>query len=313
MNISYSRLTTFMDCPYKFHLRYNEGIRRKAVVRPLSFGSDFHELLEKRTHPEEVAKVLDRIRNDFYGLTPREQEALGEDYPDDVAAVFEEYTNYWKDDVHPDMTEVEFNINLGTYKGEPIIFNGFIDGYFKEPKMIEEHKTFSKKPDNIKLFMNYQTSLYAKAIQQLTGEFPKRIRWDYIKSTPPASPIWLEKSQRFSTAKNDNITVGSFRKACAERGVETSDSLLSAYIGNESNFFFRREVDIYPDMVEKVFSDFKDSIKVLLNSQKMGYKSKNIGQGCSWCDYQDICYGEFTGADVADIIRRDFTIIKKDV
>lgn len=305
MKISYSKLTSFMDCPYKHHLRYNEGLRRKTVGRPLSFGKDFHELLEHRGDDKKIQEILARVKDEYYGADSIAQESLGENYPTDLATIFEDYTNHWTSDTKPDITELEFLLPIGNYKGEEVTFHGFIDGYYKDTKTIEEHKTFSRKPDSFKLFMNTQTSLYAKAIQQLFGEYPKTILWDYIKSTPAQYPVWLEKSKRFSISKSENITVASYTRACKEHEVEPDGAAI--YEGNTDNFFMRREVEIYPENVERVFSDFKDSIKVMLNSQKTGYKSKNIGQNCSWCDYRDICMAEFSGANILDIINRDFT------
>ena len=293
-----------MDCPYKYHLHYNEGLRRKTVGRPLSFGKDFHELLEHRGDDKKISEILARVKDEYYGTDSITQQALGENYPTDLATIFEDYTNHWKNDTKPDTTELEFLLPLGKYKGELINFHGFIDGYYTKERMIEEHKTFSRKPDSYKLFMNVQTNLYAKAIHLLDGVYPKVIKWDYIKSTPAQYPVWLEKSKRFSISKSENITEASYARACKEHGVEPVDSAI--YAGNTDNFFMRREVEIYPENVERVFSDFKDSIKVMLNAQKSGYKSKNIGQNCSWCDYRDICMAEFSGADTIEIINKDF-------
>ena len=151
--------------------------------------------------------------------------------------------------------------------------------------------------------MNTQKSLYAKAVEILFGKLPKTIRWDYIRSKPADQPIWLEKSQRFSTATSQNITPYSWERACKEHGITDEDIIATGgkYSQNIPNFFFRTEMDYIPEMIDDVWDGFKYTCKdIVLHGKKN--KTKNITYGCSWCGYRDICHAELTGGNVEAIL-----------
>ena len=155
--------------------------------------------------------------------------------------------------------------------------------------------------------MNTQKSLYAKAVEMLNGELPKTIMWDYIHSKPADYPIWLEKSGRFSSATSQKITPYSWKRACIERGI-TDEKVIAEgnkYSQNIANFFFRTEMDYIPEMVENVWQGFLYTCKDIVRNGKKN-KTKNISQGCSWCEFRDICHAELTGGNVEAILEHDF-------
>ena len=301
---SYSRVSCYLSCPYKHYLRYVERVEKAAKSRPLYFGTDFHKLLELRGDKKALKAQLKQIEEQFYELPPNQQSELGDNYPQDIRQIFSDYRKMWKGTPIPDRTEKEFEIPILTYKGTDVIFHGVIDGmYYNYPGtdnfVIEEHKTFNKKPDSSTMVMNTQKCLYAKAAFFLTGSFPDEVMWDYIKSTPAQQPVWLEKSGRFSTASNQNITPYSWKRACDERGIEDEEirSLGAKYEPNLSNFFFRSFQDFIPEMVEEVFEGFKYTCRDILR-QGSKNKTKNITFNCSFCDYFDLCYSQMTGGNV---------------
>ena len=153
------------------------------------------------------------------------------------------------------------------------------------------------------LMMNTQKSLYCKAAEIIWGKLPNKVRWDYIKSTPAKAPIWLEKSNRFSAAANKDITPDSFKRECKARGITDKATLKQAeqYAGNEHNFFFRVQQDVYPEMVEEVFNGFVYTCRDIINRGREN-KVKNITRDCSWCEYRDICMAEMSGNDRAYVI-----------
>lgn len=310
MYISYSRFSTYLGCPYKHFLRYNEKIVGNAPARPLHFGSDFHKLLEVRKSKKRIKEEWHRMKDDFYSMPSSWQTELGENYPEDIKTIFNDYMAQWKGTPMPDETEHSFFLNVGKENGEDIIFVGVIDELYKTDDGIDigEHKTFSRPPDMNTLVMNTQKSLYAKAAELLWGDLPKKVRWDYIKSTPAKYPVWLEKSQRFSEATSKDITPRSWLRACKEKGIDDPEVLKKAenYAGNESNYFFRVEQDIYPEMVEDVFSGFLYTCRDIINRGNEN-KVKNITRDCSWCEYRDICMAELSGGDREFVIGEKYT------
>ena len=313
ITVSYSKVSSYRDCPQKYHFSYVERLCPKAMSRPLSFGSDFHKLLECRTNLQQLEEAKQHITDKYYDLTFKQQEDLGDTYLEDLFQVFEDYQERWKDAPLPAITEHEFYLPLGKFKGEEVMFHGIIDELYVdedtgEISIIGEHKTFTTKPDMSILAMNQQVCLYAKAVEQKFGIMPKKVRWDYIKSQPSKEPIWLDKSQRFSEASNSQITPYSWVRACKNRRIEDEAILSKAklYEPNIDNYFFRCEMEIYPDMVESIYKDFKTTVRDML-SKGSDNTTKHVSRDCSWCSYQPICYGQFTGADVAYIMDKDYT------
>ena len=310
MHISYSRVSTYMRCPFSHYLSYVRKLTPKEPSRPLSFGSDFHKLLEHRGKKSKVKKALKDIKGTYYGMPPKHQGILGDDYIDDLKTIFSDYMKVYKGSPIPDVTEQKFEIEMGTWKGEPVHFVGVIDGlYHKDNKiLIEEHKTFTRKPDANTLVMNMQKCLYAKAVQKCYGALPDGVIWDYIKSTPAKEPIWLEKSGKLSMAKSDSITPFSWQRACKRHNI-TDLSVIEQgqqYEGNVQNFFFRRQLEFTQNMVDLVWDSFLRSIKMICKYGDTD-TAMNITKDCSWCSFQPICYAAMTGGNIDYTIDRDFT------
>lgn len=319
MKISYSRFSSYLRCPYKHYLSYYKGLKLKKPVRPLYFGSDFHKLLELRTDPEKLAEAKKAIGSQYYELPPQWQADLGEDYLFELQCIFDDYCTVYQDAPQPTQTEKPFEIKVGTYKGEPVIFNGIIDELYKykiegqKVCKIGEHKTFSRRPDQNTLVLNTQKNLYAKAVHLLTGVMPRSVIWDYIHSKPAQMPIWLEKTQRFSTAKSNNITPFSWRRACELKGITDPEVLKqgNVYAANVGNFFFRCELDVIPAMVDNIWEGFKYTCRDIVR-QGHKNKTKNLTPDCKFCDYRDICYTEMTGGDMEYLLQQNYEEHERD-
>lgn len=302
-----------MGCPYSHYLRYVRRLSKKRPERPLYFGSDFHKLLELRNDPKALKLARANIADEFYAMPASWQGDLGENYVEDLFTIFGDYQQVYAGTRQPQVTEKDFELEVGNFRGEPIVFVGKIDELYLLKKngvktiKIGEHKTFSNKPGMDILVMNPQKCLYAKAVEFLKGILPDRVIWDYIKSSPASEPIWLDKSKRFSEASSTKITPMSWKRACESRGI-TDESILAKgdmYAPNIAEFFFKVELDIDPRMVEKVWEGFMFTSKQII---RFGDKNRtqNITKNCSWCTYRDICHAELTGGDPEYIISRDF-------
>ena len=161
--------------------------------------------------------------------------------------------------------------------------------------------------------MNVQKNLYAKAVQILWGILPRTVIWDYIHSKPANSPIWLEKSKRFSSAKSNLITPYSWLRSCEEHGI-TDDSILSKaeeFRGNIPAFFFRVEQDYDPRMVEDTWQGFRFQAGLIA---RYGHRNttKNMTRNCSYCQYRDICYTQLTGGNVEYLIEKSYVVEPRD-
>lgn len=321
MNISYSRVAAYLRCPYSHYLGYEVGVKRLQPERPLYFGTDFHKLLELRNRPDELAMAKKTIYDKFYELPPSWQADLGANYYEDLTTIFEDYCELYRDAPQPTITEQEFSLSMGGVSGEPLIFKGVIDEVYKRKDRVTgerfirigEHKTFTRAPSQNTLVMNTQKNLYAKAVQEIHGFYPRSVLWDYIHSTPAAPPIWLEKSQKFSEAKSEKITPASWKRACLSRGITDPEIIAKGdkYAGNVHNFFFRCDMDIVPEAVDRVWDSFVYTAREI---GRQGHKNKsmNITRDCSYCSYRDICYTLMTGGSLDYLLDKVYTISPRD-
>lgn len=310
MEISYSRESTYLRCPFAHYLSYIIRLTPKKPARPLFFGSDFHKLLELRGDKKKLNKAIQSMKETYYDMPPKFQGELGENYIEDLREIFSDYNEVYKDSPLPEVTEQEFEMKIGTYKGEPVYFVGVIDGLYRidDKIIVEEHKTFSRKPDANTLVMNIQKCLYAKAVQKAWGELPDSVMWDYIKSTPAKEPVWLEKTKRFSTAKSEYITPYSWERACKRQGI-TDESVIAQgqelYSGNIQNYFFRLTLDFVPEMVEKIWQDYMYVAKEIARNGEKN-QTMNVTKDCSWCKFQPICLAKLTDGNVDYVIEKDY-------
>lgn len=297
-------VSSFLRCPQKYHFEYVDKLRRKQPSKPLTFGTDFHRLLEVRGDNKKVEEVMQDISNTYNSLSDTTH--LGETYLDDLRTIFEDYMELYKDCELPIKTEHKFKIFIGTYAKKDIFFTGTIDEIYNN-LMLGEHKTFSKKPDIGLLHMNMQVCLYAKAYELEFKEKIKRVQWDYTRSCPAESPKWLEKSQKFTTTIKSNVTPFSYIRTCKNLGIQDKDILDKCvdYTNNTENYFFRRTVELIPQIVDTNWKNFIQVTKNIVAGENK-YKVKNIIKDCSWCEYRSICYAEFTGVDTNYIIKKDF-------
>jgi len=311
--ISYSRESCYLHCPYQHWLRYVRRLEKKRPERPLYFGTDFHKLLELRNDKAALREAKIAIKDTYYELPALWQADLGENYVEDLFTIFKDYRTIYKDVRQPQVTEKSFELEVGSYRGEPIVFVGKIDELYLlkhngvKQIIVGEHKTFTNKPNMDVLIMNTQKCLYAKAVQYLRGILPERVKWDYIKSTPAEQPIWLEKSKRFSEAASRKITPMSWKRACKEHNILDPNVLKKGerYAGNIPEFFFQVELDIDPAMVDLIWEGYIYTAKQIIRYGETN-KVHNITRDCSWCPYHDICYAEMTGGDVEYVIGKNF-------
>lgn len=316
MRISNSRFATYLRCPHAHYLRYYEGLEPVGKKRPLSFGSDMHKLLQFRNDPKLLKKARLEIGDAYYGLSHNAQQALGgDDYILDLSVIFADYQELYANHIQPQQTELEFEITVDNYRGEPIVFNGLIDEIYRRRRsgqkyvIIGEHKTFGRRPDMNTLVMNPQKCLYAQAYKMQFGLLPREVIWDHIHSSPASPPTWLEKQGRFSQAATKKVTPQSYRRACDAMGITDPDILAQAkeYEQNIPEFFFKTRQDVIPHMVNQVWEDF---LYVSRDIIRQGHKNttRNLTRDCSWCDFRVLCNAELFGQNTSGIKKQFFTL-----
>ena len=314
IKISQSRVKTWRQCQFAYYQKYVQGLRKKVVKRPFTFGGIVHELIEEYANHRDPFKKLDEIKKEKGQLFDQEIELYG-DIIEDIRNIMIEYFQYWGDDSllylrrNHRYAEHEFNIDIGN----GIIFHGKIDAIAKTPNKllwVVEHKTFKRMPDNDERWRNLQSAVYLKALQMTGLGEADGICWDYIHSGVPEVPKVL-KSGKLSEAKLNTLP-NVIKRYAEEQGYDLnfSKKLLESAQQNLTNYFIRIFTPINQDIVDNVYRDFVDSARELVENHG-NKKVKNIGMHCKFCDYEPICRAELTGSDVDVIIKSQYKTEQK--
>ena len=177
---SYSRLTTYEDCPRRFYYQYIEKIEQKETV-PLLLGKAIHAAVERKIAGDsfESALVQGMASVDFNSEVPyQDMEFMLGNVPDAITGE----------------TEVYFKIPLN--HNETIFLQGFID-------VVNTDEIIDWK-SNRKIFAindTTQMALYAYALQQLYGydevkarmyflRFRKESKFVYDRQTTAYAKSW---------------------------------------------------------------------------------------------------------------------------
>lgn len=188
MTWSYSRIKCFEDCPYRFYLKYISGCK-EAPQFYASYGSFMHKLIEEFykgiiTKEEMLTKFLFGFQENVLGQRPKESTVekyiqLGVEYlkhfspfPYNMVAVEK---------------KVEFELGgkkfigfidyLGEKDGEYYI----VDNKSRELKPRSNRKTPTAKDHELDEMLK-QLYLYAAAVKQEYGKFPKALCFNCFKN-----------------------------------------------------------------------------------------------------------------------------------
>jgi len=181
MTWSYSRISSFHDCPYRWYLRYICKVEETPRFFS-SYGSFVHRLLEQYYKGEAskddiYIKFLLSFSSEVQG--PRPQESTVQKYISDAADYLR---NLEPIPITPLETEKGLAFNIG---GIPFI--GYIDflGKTEDGLVIVDHKSRDLKPRSKRKQPTAkdkeldealrQLYLYAEAVRQEYGVFPSRL------------------------------------------------------------------------------------------------------------------------------------------
>ncbi len=206
--LSYSGLDLNKNCPYQYHLKYDEKKYTKETTLALELGSLCHLILELKCNYIKEDKSVDydylhfilkygsidtneKTKEHILGVDELKRKYFEEWYEPDNASgmtyeekmvVFEKVLNEEMDDTsiwHPIYAELPFEF---VYK-DRAIFNGFIDrvdinvyGSFRTV----DYKTSKKSYDQAKVVTSLQFGIYAMAIYQLFGQIPVSFLYRFI-------------------------------------------------------------------------------------------------------------------------------------
>lgn len=282
---SFSKINSYVTCPYQHYLRYTEKWYPKQKSRALSVGSAMHECCE--------AYRKNKLDEFDFNITNEIDLKVWIEY-------YKKYSTIAKD--------YEFVFIEKTFKCKSFI--GIIDGLVRNKRTgklwIYEMKSFSKMPNEFDRLFRPQPYIYYQQLKN-KGIQVEGVVWEYVKSDLPQEPNLL-KNGTLSKAINNNIIPETIISACEKNGLNISDyqDLIEQSKNNVANFFDVKERYITPEVAEKMFNEF-NSIRCDGKNKKKHMNSVT----CKMCSYKDVCLAELTGADAEFILEENFERSKK--
>lgn len=277
---SFSRVNSYITCPYQHYLRYVEKWFPKKKTRALDVGSAIHECCEyfrKGKIDEFDFNIIDEF---------------------DLKVWLEYYKKYSRI-----LTDYEFIYIEKVYKCKGFI--GIIDGLVKNKRTgklwIYEMKTFSQMPSEFDRIFRPQPYIYYQQLKN-KGINVEGVVWEYIRSDLPKQPTIL-KNGTLSKSLNNNIIPDTIVQVCKLNDLNINDynDLIEQSKINIQNFFDVKERYITPEVAEKIFNEF-NSIRL---NKKNNKKHMNT-LTCKMCPYKDVCLAELTGADSLYILEENY-------
>lgn len=282
---SFSKVNSYITCPYQHYLRYTEKWYPKQKSRALEVGSAIHECCE--------AYRKNKLDKFDFNITNEIDLKLWLEY-------YKKYSTISKD--------YEFIFIEKTFKCKSFI--GIIDGLVKNKRTgklwIYEMKTFSKMPTEFDRLFRAQPYVYYQQLKN-KGIEVEGVVWEYVKSDLPQEPNLL-KNGTLSKAINNNIIPETIISACNKNGLNVADyqDLIEQSKNNIMNFFDVKERYITPEVAEKMFNEF-NSIRCDGKNKKKHMNSLT----CKMCSYKDVCLAELTNVDAEYILEENFERRKK--
>lgn len=312
---SQSKVRKWRTCRLQYHLRYVERLEKKRKSRPLQFGTMVHDMLEADLIGEDPFEVLARYEKEQGKLFKAEIEEFG-DIIADVGTIMTSYFDFYRDDK---TRPIRYNKQYAEHWlevpiGEEMQFVMKVDAFARTPnklRWIEEHKTFSRAPNDDDRWRNLQSCVYIKATELLGMKPFDGILWNYVKSKPPKVPQIL-KSGDVSTRSIDtlpSVVIALRDELKLPQGGNVADLIAHAE-RNMKSWFFRVFTPVRTHVVEEIYGDFIDTAQEMMEGHSKKC-DRNIGMHCSWCDFEPICRATLTGGDADFVKEKGYDIREK--
>lgn len=308
LKISNSKVSTWRKCHMAYHYKYHEHLRPKKKGIALRRGSIIHECIEAYDSGRSWRKPFNSFAKQFYEETFKEEIAEIGDIPRMVEELMENYQALYDEDGLTYLgNEVHFELPLMP----GVVIEGYLDALVEDeagcvwPK---ETKTYKRNPDYDFLLLNTQSALYTWAVMEM-GYKPKGTLWDIVRAKEPSRPVFTKKGE--ISKKGVDSTPYTVRKALREMGKDPKDYQDLIDKVSFDDFFRRYPVRVNHTVVKGIMEDFKSTAREI---QKQGHKlcDRNLGKGCSWCDYKPLCQAELMGLDTEYIRKKQFEIAEKE-
>lgn len=276
-----------------------------------------HSMLERHINGDDPMEFLEELQQDVdqMKLFRQEREEYG-DIITDVGDIITDYIEHWENDglrfIRRAGRGAEHTFEIELLPG--VIWTGKIDAIAQTSqklRVLVEHKTFTRKPNDDDRWRNLQSVTYFRANDILGWPRLDGCLWDYIKSKPPQAPGIL-KDGTLSSKRIDTLP-STINRVLDSQGVAYTDkqaaSLIAMAEKNRTEYFSRHITPVNRAVADMVFSDFEATVVEMVKCEenRPNRWPMNVDKHCSWCDYEPLCRARLQGLDVDYIMDKEYT------
>lgn len=201
IRFSYSRLTTYLDCPLKYYYKYHTDVIALPATLPLFFGTSIHAALEQNDIYRKD-KGIDRERTELKHIfrtkfleelkkNPAEVKRLNEFAKKEEITLFQETVDMGEkmidayldhafiksDKFVPEHMEKEFDLELSS---APVRIYGFVDIVTKDGIIIDRKTSKNKYPEETAFEKKIQLVMYTIWYRKTHNKKEKRTEYHVL-------------------------------------------------------------------------------------------------------------------------------------
>lgn len=315
---THSMIKCFRRCPKQTEYKYIQRLKPRSLGRPLSFGKDFHLMLQVHYEGGDWREVLKKVRAQFSELFDEEKDELG-DYPRDLERTMTSYLWHY---AHETWKVHEVEVTLECEFPDGSIYRCKIDLLIENQYglWIVDHKSLKKMPDLTFRLLDSQSALYIWCA--LKNKIPVQGHvWNYVKSRPPMQPVLLKSGKGLSRAQKIVTDYPHLARAIKRFELDPEDyaeqlAYLKSHRYEEggmqtSPFFHRSILEKSNKMVTQVASEGYHTSKRMHDYpwDQPRLIERVIDRSCVFsCSYKELCSLELFGGDTRSLRRSRFTV-----
>lgn len=336
LRVSYSAVQDWRQCQELYSKRHIERLQPKLRQAAPELGTIIHEYFEryyrriaepgysgvppKLVHNEALEATITKYKPEIRSLASLANNLGAEEEAKKLLSLpltaRRLLTAYFRVHGEDDATRheslaVERRFELPV-DGKSVILPGQIDLVTRTKDgnvWLWEHKTTGSIPSQGRRFRDLQTLIYKVAVEEELGLEVTGVIWNYVHTTPPHPPSIL-KNGMLSTAKNQTTTLGLYRRAIKDTGLDPKKyaAFLRQIERREREVIFPRHTLPLVQSESVLLRDYVASVHEIqaARSQRDWIPVRNIAAHCDWCPYVKLCQAAVAGGDIDGLRQRHF-------
>jgi len=318
-HISYSEITTFLQCRRLWGYRYYHRVYPKLSNKNFLLGTAVHRALAQYYDPEDkqaqdrgvaaVTRYYDEVEQTYNHI----REVTGAEPEDDIQEALStggdmmvQYVAWAPQNDTWESRGVEVHVSA------PVIDNislvGYIDLLAWEPEeqasWIVDHKTYAqfRQPDANSVFLDLQGTVYMWAVMQdeiLRGKGFQGIIYNMLSKRPPSFPKQLKNGQ-LSKNKAQRTTPELYTQRVLELGLDLKDyeDFIATMTGAD-RFNKRLPIAVSDARLNWFDKYIRVLAHIIANTYDAGEVAllPTISRRCDYCEYAPLCKRFMEGID----------------